>query len=244
MKSFLKKLYRIPFKIFDIGYKHKFDNLKTRNNFQFLKDEKFINVIKETKQITNNHRINIPLRVHQAIFCAFNSLNKDGVFVELGTGRGYVFLSILNYLEENIKSKEIFLFDTFLPYKTSQIDGTQSINNTISDIYAPEFSYVQNIFSKWSNVKLIRGLVPETLSVLINNNKKISFLHIDLNFYKPEIEALNYLWDNINLGAYILLDDFGNPGREIQCEAYTNFFSKKNQFILNLATGQGLVIKS
>jgi DNA repair exonuclease SbcCD ATPase subunit len=61
--------------------------------------------------------------------------------------------------------------------------------------------------------------------------------------YKPEIEALNLLWENINIGGYILLDDFGNPGREKQCEAFTLFFKEKNQFILNLATGQGLVIK-
>ena len=245
MLYFLKKVFKKATNILQLDYKYKFDNIITKNNFQFLNDNKFIEVLNNTKFLTNNYRINIPLRVHQAIFCAFNAMKQDGIFVELGTGRGYVFLSILNYLDKDLDKTEIFLFDTFLPYKTNILDGTQTINNNNkSDIYAQEFESVEKIFSKWKNVNLIKGLVPQTLSTIIEKNQKISFIHIDLNYYKPEIEALNLLWENINLGGYILLDDFGNPGREKQCEEFTKFFKDKKQYILNLATGQGLVIKN
>ncbi len=244
MNSILKKIYKKIISILDFDYKYKFDNIKTKNNLQFLHDQKFLDVLNQTKFITNNYRINIPLRLHQAIFCAHNAVKQNGVFVELGTGRGYVFLTILNYLEKDLNGTNIYLFDTFLPYKTNIKNGSQSANNPKSDIYAIGFDNVNNVFSKWDNVKLIKGLVPDSLDILLQNNIKISFIHIDLNYHKPEIDALNLLWENINIGGYILLDDFGNPGRELQCEAFTLFFKEKKQFILNLATGQGLVIKS
>ena len=73
--------------------------------------------------------------------------------------------------------------------------------------------------------------------------EKISFLHIDLNAAKPEIEGLSILWGRLIKGAVLLLDDYGFPNRRDQHEAMNNFALKHSFEILQMPTGQGLVIK-
>ena len=91
---------------------------------------------------------------------------------------------------------------------------------------------VEKNFSQWSNVKLIQGRAPEVLHNIIKENFKISFLHVDLNFYEAEIQSLDFLWDYLSPNAFILLDDYANPGREVQYEAHSLFFKSKGENIL------------
>jgi hypothetical protein len=225
------------------SFKYSFDNLKTNNNFYFLDDPHFLRTYENAKIILD-FQPDIPLRVHQAIWCAYYAKNINGDIIELGTGKGFLFYNIMCHYGHLLKRKNIYLCDTFLSFKTDMLTGKQVPENGISKIYAQSYDQVKNSFAKWENIQLVKGLLPNSL---IESNIKIeaiSFLHVDLNFYKAEIECLEYLWEKICLGGIILLDDFGNPGREAQMEAHLNFFTSKGQVILSLATGQGLVIKA
>jgi len=224
------------------SFKYDFDNLKTNNNFYFLEDSNFLSTYEKTKSILDFHP-NIPLRVHQAMWCAFTAKSIKGDIVELGTGKGFLFNNIMSHYGDMLKEKNIYLCDTFLAFKTDMLTGEQNPQNGISKIYAQSYDDVKNSFSIWSNVKLVKGLLPNSLVESNIRIDSISFLHVDLNFYKAEIECLEYLWDKITDGGIILLDDFGNPGREVQMKSHLNFFTSKGQSILSLACGQGLIIK-
>jgi len=224
-------------------FKHNFDNLKSNNNFYFLQDTKFLSIYENTKTILDFHP-NIPLRVHQAMWCAFNANNIVGDIVELGTGKGFLFYNIMCHYGDLLKRKNIYLCDTFLSFKTDMLTGQQIPENGISKIYAQSYEQVKNNFARWENIKLVKGLLPNSLMESNFKIDAISFLHVDLNYYRAEIECLEYLWDKISPGGLILLDDFGNPGREAQLNAHLNFFTSKGQTILSLACGQGLIIKT
>lgn len=223
-------------------YKYSFDNIKSNNNLYFLNDSKFINIYNDAKS-SLNFKPEIPLRVHQALWCANYSKSIDGDIVELGTGKGFLFYNILSNQGKQLQSKKIYLCDTFLPYKTNMKTGTQLPENGVSDIYASSLADVKSVFTKWTNVYLIQGLLPESLEKNKIELRKISFLHVDLNYFKAEIECLEFLWDKVSLGGIVLLDDFGNPGRELQLESHLKFFNSKGQLILSTATGQGIIIK-
>jgi|LauGreDrversion4_2_1035121.scaffolds.fasta_scaffold00399_17 O-methyltransferase len=223
-------------------FKYSFDNIRSNNNLYFLNDQRFLNVYKQAKFLLN-FKPDIPLRVHQAIWCANYSISVEGDIVELGTGKGFLFYNILSHQGENLKNKKIYLCDTFLPYKTNMKTGSQLPENGISDIYAGSLADVKSFFSIWHNVNFVQGLLPASLELNKINLKKISFLHVDLNYFKAEIDCLELLWDKISIGGIILLDDFGNPGRELQLKNHLDFFSSKGQFILSTASGQGIIIK-
>ena len=96
-------------------------------------------------------------------------------------------------------------------------------------------------FADFTNVKVIRGFVPETFKIAIPEH--IAFLHIDLNSPTAEIAALEHLFDRVVSGGYIVFDDYGWKHFKKQRDAENRFMADRGHSILELATGQGLVIK-
>jgi len=96
-------------------------------------------------------------------------------------------------------------------------------------------------FSDMPHVKIIRGFVPDTFKIAIP--ERIAFLHIDLNSPAAEIAALEHLFDRVVSGGYIVFDDYGWKQFKKQRDAENRFMADRGYFILELPTGQGLVIK-
>ena len=223
------------------GFKYRFDNVSINNNLYFMDDPRFQEIYSEAK-LRLAFDPDIPLRVHQALWCANNALSVEGDFIELGVGKGFIFYNILSHIGGLCDQKKIYLCDTFVAFKVDN-NGRQLPQNGVSKLYAPSFDVIENRFKAWPNVRLVEGVLPESLKALNREINSISFLHVDLNHHRAEVDCLEYLWPKLSSGAFILLDDFGNPGREAQMKAHLDFFSGKQQPILSLATGQGLVIK-
>jgi hypothetical protein len=75
-------------------------------------------------------------------------------------------------------------------------------------LYTPETheSYIFNKFSKYKNVNIIKGDVPEILN---NINKKYDYVYVDITNERKVIrETLNKLKDMINPGGVIGLNDY------------------------------------
>ena len=70
----------------------------------------------------------------------------------------------------------------------------------------------------------------------------MSVLHIDLNYHEAEIESLIHLWNFFEKGTIILLDDYANPHRNLQNQAFNEFFSQRVHAILTTGSGQGIVL--
>ena len=96
-------------------------------------------------------------------------------------------------------------------------------------------------FKEFHNVHFLQGLIPDCLDRL--EVEKISFLHIDLNAPKPEIEGLSFLWDRLIKGGVILLDDYGYAKRRDQHDAMNDLALRYSFEILQMPSGQGLAIK-
>ena len=61
--------------------------------------------------------------------------------------------------------------------------------------------------------------------------------------YPLEIAALEHLFDKVSTGGIIIFDDFGWMGYDKQTKAEIDWLEKNNHKILELPTGQGMVIK-
>ena len=127
-------------------------------------------------------------------------INEQGnidqnICLEFGVRNG---LSI-NYFSKNIKS-QFYGFDTFqgIPEDwvgTSGHKGSYSANGVIPKVN--------------KNVSIIQGLIEDTLvDFLINNKKKISFIHIDVDIYSTSKFILNKIKEYIQGDVIILFDDF------------------------------------
>jgi O-methyltransferase len=71
----------------------------------------------------------------------------------------------------------------------------------------------------------------------------IAFLHVDMNNAAAELGALEMLFDRVAASGAIVLDDYGWTGYRAQKEVEDQFFAARGYSVLELPTGQGLVIK-
>jgi|688.fasta_scaffold83553_2 glycosyltransferase involved in cell wall biosynthesis len=243
IKSTVRKLMT---PLLDKAFRFSFDNVLTNNNLACIEEKEFA-IAYSSAVKTIGSDLDIPMRIHQIIWCFCASAKIPGDFVELGCGAGFSFFATLKYLQnKNLlpKNKQIYLFDTFLPVKPDVKSGEQVLTKgSVKPMaYADSFNNVQDRFKEWPNVTLISGKLPKSLEG-INSLEQIAFIHVDLNHHLAEINSLKVLWNKISEGGIILLDDYANPGRENQRFAHEVFFRSHNLEILTLLSGQGLVIK-
>ncbi len=225
-------------------YRYAFDGMATAHNFSFLDDARFKAAAMKAIN-AGGFDYQIHLRLHQAIWCADKAMKlpPDSVFVELGTGKGYVMSGVLGALEFTgpaYTKKLMYLFDTFESSATD-LKAEQSVTFGLNIYYAESFEKVEKNFSGYSNVKLVRGKLPITLNAL--DGKNIGFLHIDLNAPEIEVECLRILWNKILPGGVILIDDYAYNGFEYTYSLFNNLAQELGVSILTTASGQGLIVK-
>jgi Macrocin-O-methyltransferase (TylF) len=95
--------------------------------------------------------------------------------------------------------------------------------------------------SRAAGIRIVRGAVPDSFAEAVPET--IAFLHLDMNSSVAEIAALEALFDRVSPGGLIVFDDYGWIGYEAQQYAEERFMKKRGHHILELPTGQGLVIK-
>ena len=95
-------------------------------------------------------------------------------------------------------------------------------------------------FADKPNVVVTPGSVPESL---VNAPDKIAFLHIDMNGAAAEVAALEALFERLVPGALVVLDDYGWLVFQEQQQAELAWFEARGLPVLELPTGQGLVMR-
>jgi len=137
-----------------------------------------------------------------------------GDIVECGVWKGGMIAGIAEY---HNNSKMVFLFDSFegLPEPT-EIDGKAATlwkqdktGPWYFDNCSADIQYAQQAM-KMSGVKsfeIVKGWFSETLKTAKFDNG-ISILRIDGDWYDSTMECLESLFDYVNIGGIILLDDY------------------------------------
>ena len=95
-------------------------------------------------------------------------------------------------------------------------------------------------FSEFENLKVIKGSVPSSLKTV--DVGTVNFLHLDMNSWQAELGALDYFLPRMSQGGVIILDDFGLKTHQKQFEKEYPFLIKKGLSVLELPTGQGVVL--
>ncbi len=216
------------------------DGITTIHNDSFIDTPRFKNAYARAV-VAGGFDYGIPYRVHQALWCSRIAQKLEGDFVELGTGRGFMMSAVLaDYTNWASSNRSLHLFDTFSSSFTGK-DGVQSSDDEPSPFYARSVDEVRSNFSEWSRVVLHQGDLFETLPK--GRLGKVAFLHVDLNYYKPEVFGIRTIWPLIPKGGVILLDDYAYNGYEQQYAAINELAEELHFDVLSTPTGQGIIIK-
>ena len=173
-------------------------------------------------------------RAHIVSTCANWASAVPGDFVELGTWYG-ILAQVLVRNGDLPNDKQMYLVDAYGSVGF-QMQGEHKKYNYVEDIYET----VKRRFSAYSNVVLVRGIVPEILPDI--PTKSVSFLMIDMNSGRPERLGLEYFWEKISPGGVIYFDDYGQDFPQLRVEI-EDFLKDKVENLMIFPSGQAILIK-
>lgn len=192
----------------------------------------------------------IAWRLHTLVWAAKGALAlPKGDFVECGVFKGDMAWVVGEVTGLARTGRQFHLYDSFSgfdPAQTTQADfpdlpGFLAFAN---GIYSAEglWEEVQARFRDLSHYHLHKGYLPGTLD-RDGFPDHIAYLHIDLNVASVEVLCLQRLFDHVVPGGYVIFDDYGWKAFHQQKEAEDAFFAERGYHILELPTGQGLLVK-
>jgi O-methyltransferase len=189
----------------------------------------------------------IAWRLNTLCWAARCALRTGGDFVECGVFKGDMAWVVLHVVGP-AKVPNFFLYDSFegfserwshpqdFPLNPGFLDFANRFYQR-GDL----FEGVKNRFAPYPNVKVVQGFLPEVLDKV--QPSRIGFLHIDLNSPRAEVAVLERLFDRVVPGGVVVFDDYGWKLFEKQKLAEDEFMRRRGYEVLELPTGQGLVVK-
>jgi O-methyltransferase len=173
-------------------------------------------------------------RTHTLCWAAASCAVLEGDFVECGTYEGYSMEVVLHSLA-GLPGKTLWLYDLFDP------QGGDGEGKRLPEHSPALYDRVRARFARWPNANVVRGKVPDVLHA--SAPQRIAFLHIDMNNTEAELGALEVLYERVATGGMIVFDDYGWTGYRAQKQAEDRFAAARGLSILELPTGQGLLVK-
>lgn len=187
--------------------------------------------------------VHIEWRIHVCCWAAAHACHLEGDFVECGTNTGIMSLAVCEYIDFNRLDKSFWLFDTYEGIPLDQIsDEEQAMGRANeNDMYFDCYEVTKQNFSEFPNAHLVKGRVPDTLKDV--SIEQVAYLCIDMNLLAPEKAALEYFWPKLVSGGMVVFDDYGWSGYRLQKDSHDAFARENGVEILELPTGQGLLVK-
>ncbi|MDH4095653.1 MAG: class I SAM-dependent methyltransferase [Betaproteobacteria bacterium] len=220
------------------GYTFAGDMMLTfHRNMGFYEDARFMKAFNE--EAADEREKSLVWRLHVLCWFARQALRVEGDFVECGVFRGFSTIVAARMLDFARSGRQWFLYDTFTGVPADQLNpgGEGS-----PELFAAPGLYEACLkrFAPYQNIHVVRGRIPEVLAE--RAPARVAFLHLDLNSAAAESAAFEFLRERFAPGAVVLLDDYGWRGFRPQKLVADEFFGSMDRPILELPTGQGVVI--
>lgn len=167
-------------------------------------------------------------------WAARRGMRLRGDLVECGSYRGTTARILCDVIDIDASAKKFWLYDAFEWNPSDKHHYMEGLGQECYEQCVAKFDDI-------ANKMIIKGYVPESFSE--GAPAEICFLHIDMNNSAAEMAALNYLFDRVVPGGIVVFDDYGWLGYREQKIVEDAFFEERGYSVLELPTGQGLVIK-
>jgi O-methyltransferase len=218
------------------------DGLFTVHSSEFLLEPRFAAAYKASKLADPDSHWDQAWRTYVCCWAADQAKQLDGDFIECGVNTGISSRAVVEYVGFSNLNKTFWLLDTYCGLVEDLLTDNERASSAGSHHnYDDCYEQVKNTFGPFKNVRIVRGIIPDTLVEVLSD--KIAYLSIDMNCVGPEIAAAEYFWDRIIPGGIVVLDDYGWAAHKEQKKAFDEFASRKRISILSMPTGQGLIVK-
>lgn len=210
------------------------DNVVTWNkNLSFLREPQTRSIIDD--EAAEGLEKVIIWRTYILLYFAQYASRVSGDFLELGTYAGNTANRITLNIDFQGSNRKYFLYDIF--------EWKEGDKHHVMEHHKGGNLYqrVADRFADRPYVKVIQGVVPESFGQ--GFPETVAFAHIDMNNRDPEVAALERILPILSPGGCVVLDDYGWWGYSAQKQALDPVAASHGLQILELPTGQGLILK-
>lgn len=136
--------------------------------------------------------------------------NLDGDIVECGVWKGGMSIFLSNLFD----TKRIWVVDSFAGFQ-NHITAKYYYEDEAHKLgeHAVSLENVKENFQIFNSlnerINFLKGYVVDTLHPSVCSINKIALLRIDVDAYSATMEVLEYLYDKVVPGGYIIFDDSG-----------------------------------
>ncbi len=145
------------------------------------------------------------------------SLGLSGDICEFGVAQGATSALMANEIGETDKS--LWLFDSFkgLPKPTEKdiliddifnLGDMEKYEGTMQCDVAEVIGRLTRLKFPMNRVNIVNGFIEDTINYS-SLPEKVCFAYVDFDFYQPIKIALEYLHENLSVGGYTVVDDYG-----------------------------------
>jgi len=137
-------------------------------------------------------------------------INAKGAAAECGVWRGYFAM----YINSFFPDRTLYLFDTFEGFNQKDVDAetydvSKDMINRWNERCKTTTPFIVNMRMKHPEKVIVRqGWVPETFAGL--EDERFCFVNLDMDLYKPMLDALRWFAPRMLMGGVILCHDYYN----------------------------------
>ncbi|MGR3502634.1 TylF/MycF/NovP-related O-methyltransferase [Pseudaestuariivita sp.] len=240
-----KQKFRDALKLFEQVFGPVFasDNLiGLQRTAGFRQDPAFAEAVRANAE--NAQERSLIWRLHSLVWAGQHALSLPaGDIVECGVWKGYSMGVLAHFLGFADVDRTMYLYDTFegIPEAYNSEKRSNAVYEAQNRETKTIYDHCVERFLPYPNVRIVKGIVPDTFAEACPD--QIALLHMDLNSSAAEIAALEVLFDRLVPGGIILFDDYGWTGYQSQKKAEDAWLAERGHHIMEMPTGQGLLIK-
>jgi len=170
-------------------------------------------------------------RVHTALWAAQRALTVKGDFVDVGVRDGLEAAVIGRYLDFDKTGRRWMLFDSFTSWRFPPYPGATFARFDLTPFTIKRLAFMRN-------AKVVR--IASLLDVDVPS-PEIAYLRIEDTDPSMITGGLSRLFPKVSVGGVVLIDGYGSPG--VRGDMLDRFIQRLDHPVLELPTGQGLIIK-
>ena len=172
-------------------------------------------------------------------------LNETGLeMAEVGTYRGGTTFFIASANETlGLNASKINCFDTFEGHSETDINNKADYHSHTPHLFGDvNYLDVKQYLEKFKSVEILKGRFQDTCHEV--QNRKFSFVHLDVDLYEPTCFGLDFFDKRIARGGVMIMDDYGTRSCPGVIQAVNEFLQNHHDyFVLHPFTEQCVLVK-
>ncbi len=160
-----------------------------------------------------------------------------GDLAECGVFEGASAYQLCRFASEH--GRRVHLFDSFQGLSVpKENDGAYWTEGGLS---ASEEKVRANL-KEFHCFETFPGWIPKAFTKVAD--RRYAFVHIDVDLEQPTFDSIAFFYPRVSRGGVMLLDDHGYDTCPGARKAALDFMADKPEPVIDLSTGQGLIIKT